>query len=1274
MRNWIAKLALLVLFLSAPAFLLAQDVATLNGLVKDSTGALVPGTSVVLSNPSTGSKYTTTTNSEGFYRFTEIPAGPGYKVVFTHSGFAAYAVLGVYLDVANTRTQNATLLAGSTEQIEVSAVGQGVTINTEDASIGNNFEVQKLNDLPVYDRSAGITTLFALQPGVSRDGSTTGARIDQDNKTLDGLDINDFATGNFTSIEGGAPIDAVQEFRGTVAGFGTDSGPSSGGQFQMVTKSGTNRFHGDLNEYHRDRSTVANDWFNNGLGIPRVQLIRNQFGGAVGGPIKKDKLFFFFDYNMSRTARSAPQTRTVPLDSFFNGNVSYINNGLGCSDDSRQNTQANCISQLTPAQVQALDPSRIGNNPAFFALLAAAYPHANDLTLGDGVNTGGYRFNAPRPDNLSDYVGRLDYNLNSKMKIFARGSVVREDAVQTPQQFPSQPVLTAPFSDRSYAWVVGHNWVISANKVNQFSIGETVSQPSFPIVYNPQGNFPITFSSGTTTLLSDPYLSPSNAQGRRVPIPQITDNFDWQVGDHAIAFGGTFKWINSSDYTLLDYSTATIGLGGNLQNLNASLRPADLFPTVSGGSEVTYDSAYTAALGRIASLSGNFNYDSAGNALPQGTGEKRNYKYYQTQLYVGDTWKVTPHLTLSYGVNYELFSVPYEKDGLETVQQLVLPDGSTQTGGFDNFFYGYRAAQSAAGATGNSAVPFFQYVLGGKANHGPGLYSPSYNNFAPRFAFAFNPGSDPKTVFNGSAGMVYDRTIVNAVQYQQDHTSYLFSQPLAQPYGTSGQPVGSLEPFSAGGDPRLGTNSIASLVVTPATPKPPFTPYVQDGVPYGLQNGQAFNNMIDPNLKTPYSILVNFGVQHEFPGGFVFKTSYVGRFGRRLLAWADANQLIDFTDPASGQKMSTAFGNMTQALRNGAGYNTVPVQPWMENIVAPGFGAGYVDPVSGTHPYTSNTGFIADQLSSLVVKGDFADTIQALSGLLPPNVGMGAQFSENGFYTNKGFSTYQGLLTTLQKNLSHGVQFDLNYTWQHSIDNTSLEANNNASAGVGFLCDALRVRECRGTSDFDQTHIVTADFTYALPFGRGRTFASNIPWGLNEVIGGWDVSGITAWHSGTAFSTVSSAFVASYSNDAPAIFNGDKSAIRRKIHKDENGTLQLFANPTAAAAAFSGPIGFQIGSRNNLRGPQFFNQDLGLAKSFAIIPSKDVNLKFRADAFNVFNHPNFNSPGTLTNYDDITQPARFGNLTTMSDGSSSGTNGFSGITYRLLQLALRVEF
>jgi Carboxypeptidase regulatory-like domain len=1253
MKKLLALLVLLAAFLSAPSLLRAQDVSGMTGAVTDSTGAAVPGTLVTLTNKTTGLTFTQTTNGSGSYTFANIPPGQGYEAVFSHDGFNALDIKSIYLTVATTRTQNATLQAGEDVKVEVTASNSEVTIDTTDATVGNTFDVKLLNQLPVQQRN-DPTALFTLQPGVTDQGSTTGARVDQNYITLDGMDVNDFATGNASqtnsgvsagfsnSIVGHAPVDSVEEFHGTVGGLPPSSGMGSGGQFQLVTKSGTNQFHGNINEYHRDPSLVANSWFSNNASpaIPRNHLIQNQFGGNIGGPILKDKLFFFFNYDNSRVISSQLTYRVVPLDSLRNGNVSYIN-------------QAGNIASLTPQQVQALDPAGIGESSTWMSAFDARFPHANQLSQGDGVNSGGYAFNAPEDDYETNYVGRVDYNLSQTMKVWGRFTISRENKTENPNEFAGDPV-TNPFIDRSYAFVVGHDWTIGSNKANQFFLGETLQNLSYPNSYNPDGNNFYTFGDGTGgAMASSLYLNPA-AQSRRIPILEIGDNFTWTKGAHTMQFGGTFEDIRAKNTNIIDYNTIEVGLGGHTFGLNPTLRPGDINTSAAlqNTANQTYDEAFAFMLGRIASVSSDFNYNLAGTALPQLTGDQRIYQNFQTELYAGDTWKVTPELTLSYGVNYQLFSVPYETRGFESTETLPF-----------NQYMSDRIAQSNAGLTGANAVPLMSYVLGGKANNGPPIFQPQHNLFAPRFAFAYNPDFDKKTVFNGSIGVVYDRTVVNAIEQIQDADSYLFQQTAAISEGNASSATTSILT-----DPRLDSNNgISAVSITPpATPKAPYQPFVANGVPFGLQNGSAFNAAIDPALKTPYSITYNAGMQHSFSGDMVLKLSYAGRLGRRLLAQADANQILDFPDAASGQLLSAAFAAITTQIRAGADPSTLAAQPWFEHIVTPGIGVA--------NGFANNTQFLAYSLHNFVNLGDFGDFVEQISPYVPLNVGSAAQFSENSFYTSKGFSSYNAMLVSLQKNLSHGLQFDVNYTWAHSIDNVSFFANSSGDTGiggVGLICDDIRPRECRANSDFDVNNYVTADATYQLPFGRHRAFLSAMPWWAEEAVGGWDISGITDWHTGIAWGTASNAFDASYSNDAPGILVGPKSAVATHLQKIPGGGVNIFGNQAAARAAYIGPVGFQIGSRNGLRGPRYFNEDLGLAKNFPLSAER-FNLKFRADAFNAFNHPNFALPQSngFNGYDqqDFTSTT-FGQISSTVTPPGNLNNGA-----RVVQVSLRLEF
>src|ERR1700733_13442392 len=220
MRNVIWKIVVLIaVLLSAHTLVQAQETASMTGIVTDATGAIIPDAGVSLVNTTTGDTYQTTTNDKGSYTFANVKPGPGYKVTFSKAGFEPTAVNGIYLTVGTTRTQSVKLQNGNVAfTVEVNAAANEVTIDTTDASVGNNFDVKLVNDLPVQNRDSP-SVLFTLQPGITLDGAATGARIDQDNETLDGMDVNDFATGAFGSVIADAPVDSVQEFRGTTAGF-----------------------------------------------------------------------------------------------------------------------------------------------------------------------------------------------------------------------------------------------------------------------------------------------------------------------------------------------------------------------------------------------------------------------------------------------------------------------------------------------------------------------------------------------------------------------------------------------------------------------------------------------------------------------------------------------------------------------------------------------------------------------------------------------------------------------------------------------------------------------------------------------------------------------------------------------------------------------------------------------------------------------------------------------------------------------------------------------
>jgi hypothetical protein len=402
----------------------------------------------------------------------------------------------------------------------------------------------------------------------------------------------------------------------------------------------------------------------------------------------------------------------------------------------------------------------------------------------------------------------------------------------------------------------------------------------------------------------------------------------------------------------------------------------------------------------------------------------------------------------------------------------------------------------------------------------------------------------------------------------------------------------------------------------------------------------------------------------------LLEVNYVGRLGRKLFAQSDASQLVDFIDPGSKKGLVDSFNQLSAQVRAGTPGALITTQPWFENQMDSaiqtnfgGFGISncqqFTAAVYGVNIPTC-TLLVRALYRTLLTRGDLTDTLQALygffsgpfGGLIGQNVGLGGQFSVNSYISNAGSSSYNGMEVILTKRLSHGLQFQFNYTFSHSIDNVSTVTN---TVIGGLVCDVRNLRVCRGNSDFDVTHLISADGVYDLPFGRSRRFASHAPGWLNQIIGGWQFGTIPTWHTGFAFSTSTDAFPVNFFVNSPAILTGNASALATNIHSDKSGAIQMFANPTAAVGAFSYTNGGEVGSRNTLRGPGFWNLDTRFTKEFPLRESH--KLTFQWDAYNAFNHTTFADPAA-----DITSPATFGQITAQASAN------------RVMQFGLRYDF
>src|SRR5215475_9583295 len=556
-------LMLAVLFLGATTAF--GQSSSLSGTVLDPQGNAVAGAIISATNVLTGVSRTTTSSKDGVYQIPQLPPG-AYKVRAEASGFKAIVTEDVQLLVNTPLTLNITFKEVGAVSDTVTVTGGESILNTSDATIGNTFNETQIKELPLLSRN--VVNLLSLQPGVTAAGNVNGGRIDTANVTLDGVDVNEQQGGQaFFSVLRMTP-DSLQEFRVTTTNPNANVGRSSGAQIALITKSGTNQFHGSLYEYHRDTVGTANDFFNNKDGryiatdqavvdglakvgdekVPRPKLLRNNFGGSIGGPIKKDRLFFFFNYEGFREAKGTSVVRQVPLASYGAGIIRYVAAPLPNGDPAPgsepcptpQNANRRCLS-LTRAQISAdylaangIDP---GTNSAVFAILADAakrYP-ANDTTVGDGLNTGGYRFNAPNPVIQNTYIARFDAKVNEKQNAFLRLNYQVDTSLVSVSRFPDTPAPTAWRHPEGLA--VNHTWTISNSLVNNFTYGLTreaftnggdsdLNSIVFRFIYQP-----LNFTRG---------------QDRTTPVHNFVDDLSWTKGNHAMQSGGNFRYISNS--------------------------------------------------------------------------------------------------------------------------------------------------------------------------------------------------------------------------------------------------------------------------------------------------------------------------------------------------------------------------------------------------------------------------------------------------------------------------------------------------------------------------------------------------------------------------------------------------------------------------------------------------------------------------------------------------------------------------------------------------------
>lgn len=1283
-------LAVAFVLVAFPLAALSQSgTSSVRGVISDQNGAAVAGATVTITNPNNGFSRSSVTTEDGAYSFPGIQPAT-YRLEVTATNFKKAVSTNVQAPVDSPVELNVALEPGDVSAVvDVTANTIDAVINTQDASLGNNFQPQQITQLPTDLRR--VADLLNLQPGVTREGYVAGSRSDQANVLLDGVDINDqqnggrsaqFQTSQDTVLR--ATTESVEEFRITTTNANANQGRSSGAQISLITKSGTNQFRGSLFYFYRPTAFSANSFFNNAAGVyeatdqavidgnevagaqraPRPSLARDVFGGSLGGPIIKDRFFFFYTYEGQRQEEGVSVTRLVPLAHVGAGQIRFRGTGPSC-------VAGFCT--VGTAELNSIYSS-VGINPFAVSTLAGAasrYP-ANDTSVGDGVNTGGFRFNSPTTSEENTHIARFDFKLNDQQGIYFRGNF-QNDILTGTSQFPD----TAPTAlwDHPYGFVIGHDWAIGNNRVNNFRYGLTRQ------AFSQQGDSSdpaITFRFVFSPLA---YVRTLN---RITPTTNITDDFSWIKGNHTVQVGGNVRLIRNQRVSFANaYDDATTNPSFYAASGNSVLTPFTAAGyVINSADRISVRDAATALIGRFSQYSGNFTFDQDGDVLESGIPTDRNFATEEYDAYAQDIWRPFRNLTLTLGLRYGYSRPVYEKNGFQVVPTEPLGD-----------FFERRKAAAANGTAMNDLITFEK---AGPANNGPGFYSSDWNNWQPRLAAAWSP--DFKSGFlNKVFGDSGTSVIRGGFAITNDH------------FG--GQLAVSFDGLSSIGYTSSSTISANTYNVT-TNPAPLFTGFNQNiralpGIPAPTQRfaedvtpeclagleecPQRIEVSLDSTITTPthYSWNVSYG--RQLPKGIYIEASYIGRKAKNLLASRDVNALNNIVDPASGMDWYTAAGKLVDYRNSNTLVGNVPAIPYFENLFPgiagtfSGLGTNSTQEIYGAIARDCGNNYSRDTMGNCPagtpdIGGFNINDYTFLQLLLDdigafPNMFYHPQYAAFSAFGSFAESDYHGATFSLRQRMGETLSYDVNYTYSKSIDNAS-GLQTGGSYGTQFVLNALRPEDNRSVSDFDTRHSVNANFIFQAPVGRGKKYFSNMNSIADVFIGGWQLAGIYRWNSGLPLTVPFDGSV--WATNWNVQSSGTR--VNPLQIRTNRQTQNAFADPQAAFNSFRNARPGETGERNAFRLPGYSTLDLGLSKSFKMPWSENHNLQVRWEVINVMNFQYFNADNFsvssfgLGTDPDICRP----NSDPLKDCSASGDFGqiytsIQGVPRRM-QFGLRYSF
>ena len=1221
-----AFLTLLVAFALAPVVLVAQGYfGTVSGELSDATGAMVQGAKVVLTDQQKGFTFNTTSDSSGRYLFRSIPPGV-YAVSAQIEGFEKATSAKFKVDVNENATTNLSLkVAGASQTVQVAAEARGIEI--EDAETGQVVNRRFINDLPLIDRN--VITLTSLAPGVTEmddqcDATCTGTNFVSNGSRGSTADIltdgasvtNSEPNGGVTQATYVPSPEAIEEFKVQQTNFSAEYGFSGASVVNMITRSGTNRFHGSAYDFVRDSIFDANDWFANRFGQPLPPLRRNNYGFTIGGPIIKNKTFFFVDYDGLRSSGLSTATFGVATDLMRNGDFGEVcaaqggsfDNAGRCSVDAGQiwdpyrrffdpgtgsavrnddnsfipfnnlATYTSPGSSKLPANLQP--PNTPGNliDPVAQNMLKL-FPEPN--ISGQGIYDNWFGSGSSRGYN-DQFDIKVDHRFNEKNLVSVKYSYQYNHGkgLNCFKNF-TDPCQGGPGWTNAHLFAINDTHTFSPSLLLNVTLGFTRGVWHID-AYNPQG-----VSDPLGTLGFPSYLQSNGFAG--VPAVYLSEYLNngstnigtdpygnYRLGQDTGQLAATLDKVHGAH-------EMKFGFDGRIHQINyiQTNAPVGIFTFDEHGSDGcpigSTDFASCGGDAMASFLMGTMANDDTGNSYYeiQFRPATTNYQY---GFFAQDNWKVNPKLTLNLGLRYD---VTLPRTDRHNRQNWFDPNVTSPLNG---------GSLSYIDDQGN---PVTLQLHGGEVfatSSQRTNYVTDWHDFQPRFGFAYQFA--PKMVVRGGYGIYY---------------------------GQSRSGVTGVVPY--GGQ---GFNQYTNVIKTYQNDH--ATPYLHLNNPYpngliqptgsslGLMNDVGFNAngplRTAAANRTPYEQSWSFGIERSLPGDVLINAEYIGKKGTHL--------------PFSGANQLNILG------------------PQIENPSADI--SALLNPVD--NPFSSQLGGPISDPNSVLS----SPTVQKFQLLLPypqfTAVATDVQLIAN--------SIYHGLQLLAEKRYSNGLQFLVTYTWSKSIDDSS-QADDNVTWLGSFtsLQDPNKPWLERSLSTFDIPHVVQFSYSYDLPFGRNRAFLGNMSPVLEAIVGGWKTSGIWRIADGRplTFGLADGNSLPTYGGQRPNIVGTP-----RRNHGPD-WVDQYFAD----TSVFQRPDDFTLGNAprafGGIRTPWSFTCNLSLGKQFSLARVReDMNVEFRIEAQNALNHPVFGTPNST-----VDDPS-FGQITSTSVGP------------REVQLAIKFNF